>query len=223
MTIPNFVCQIDEGQMDDDGCGDETHEHYGPRPPPDGPINGKTSEGLISALSTELKEMVQVPLTHSSLNQISRFANIAQELIMVRSPIADVRQRKRPRYASGGISVPYQGGPYSDPNPVIGGSGYPLEENALTGEAAPNETFGAKLVRELIPALTNATNKGGAKKGIFEDLVDGIAAARDKGLDDVADSLQKKLDALGDVGAKVVESEIEDPQPAFEEGQEAVQ
>lgn len=142
---------------------------------------------------------------------------------MVRSPIADVRQRKRPRYASGGISVPYQGDSYPNPSPVIGGSGYPLEENALTGEAAPNETFGAKLVRELIPALTNATNKGGAKKGIFEDLVDGIAAARDKGLDDVADSLQKKLDALGDVGAKVIESESEAPQPAIEEGQEATQ
>ena len=128
----------------------------------------------------------------------------------------------------GGISM---SGPYSayniNPNdsPVIGASGYPLEENALTGEAAPNETFAAKLVRELIPALTGVNKNadvGTVEKGVFEDLVDGIAAAREKGLDDVAESLQKKLDSLANVGAKIIEAENAStpkslpPQPASE-------
>ncbi len=208
MSTEIFQCQIDEGQMDDDCCDDGEHG-YGRLPviaTPNGPINGKTSKTLISALSNELKDMIQEPLTHSNLNQISRFANIAQELIMVRSPIADVRHRKRPRIGiSGPISTssgdytdtdsPY----YTNSNPVIGGSGYALEENALTGEAAPNETFAAKLVRELIPALTGINKNadvGTVKKGIFEDLVDGIAAAKEKGLDDAAASLQSKLDNI---------------------------
>ena len=193
MTSQVFQCEIDEGQVYDDDCCDDGLHGYGCSKitaVPDGSINGDTSRALLDALSSELKQMVQGQVTHSSLNQISRFANIAQELIMVRSPIADVRQRKR-RPIIGG----YGQGAISN-SPAIGGTGYPLEENALTGEAALNETFGAKLVRELIPALSASVNKGSGEKGVFEDLVDAIAAAKKGGLDEVAEGLEAKLSAI---------------------------
>ena len=220
-----FVCLTEDMMMDDeyDDCCDYddgpivTRVRRREPMPTDGPIVDKTSPALRKAIQDELKEMVDENLTHSMLNQVSRFANIAQELIMVRSPIADVRQRKRRRgplagnfnYA-GGVSV----------NPVIGGTGYPLEENALTGEAEQNETFGATITRELVSAMSKlGESQATAKdKDPIEDLVKAVSTAKKSGLDDLAEKLEAKLhEVLSkqflDAAAKEIEDEKDGPVP----------
>ncbi len=108
-----FICNTEDMMMDDeydDCCEYEHATDYGPAKlkamQAGEPIIDKTSKTLRKAIQDELKEMAAENLTHSMLNQVSRFANIAQELIMVRSPIADVRQRKRRR---GPLAVNYAG------------------------------------------------------------------------------------------------------------------
>ena len=196
----SFICNTEDMMMDDehDDCCDYDEPIVKRarlrEPMPSEPIVDKTSPALRKAIQDELKEMVVENLTHSMLNQVSRFANIAQELIMVRSPIADVRQRKRRRANYQGISNPgvAMG---NNPGVVMGNTGEPLEENALTGEAAENETYASKLVCELISAFGKL---GGGQepvkeKGPVEELVEGIAAAKKSGLNDLAENLEAKL------------------------------
>lgn len=153
-----------------------------------GPIKNRTSQALRTAISDELQEMSKLEVSPSNLAQLSRFANVAQELLMVRDPIAEVRARKRPRLSE--MAAPW-------PGATTIGAGAPSPEcdysgnQSLTGEAAMNETFGAKLIRELIPALSNLTHK--EEKDDVEKLVAAIRAARDAGLDDTADNLEEAL------------------------------
>lgn len=175
---------MNEEYDDEECCSPYPYKKEHEMPPMDGPISDKTSKVLRAAIQDELKEMVNEELTHSMLNQVSRFANVAQELIMVRSPIADVRRRKRKNFNYQGV--------------VTGATGSPMEENSLTGEAADGETFGAKLIRELIPALTNlrGPESQAPQKGPIEELVKSISIAKKAGLDDVVEKLDAKLHEL---------------------------
>ncbi len=175
MTSPeSFICKIDEN---------ETMRLERNAYDPGLPVESKTSQQLMDALSKELREMIEEDLTVANLNQISRFADIAQDLILVRSPIANVLKKKK-RFGAVGIG------------PINYSSIHDIEsdDESLTGEAQPNETFGAKLIREIIPAFSELKAK--KQKGIFEELIDGISIAQEKGLDDIAKGLQAKLDHL---------------------------
>ncbi len=220
-----FICNTEDMVMDDgydDECCDYddgpivTHAHRREPMPTGEPIVDKTSKALRKAIQDELKEMVVESLTHSMLNQVSRFANIAQEMIMVRSPIADVRQRKRRRGPLGGNSN-YQG--VANPGVIMGNTGEPLEENALTGEAAPNESFASTLTRELVSAFGKLGGQDPVKeKGPVEELIEGIAAAKKAGLGDLADKLETKLhEVLSkqflDAAAEKIEDEKDGPIP----------
>lgn len=178
-------------QCSTDGCAPIEQPH--PHPQQHDPVSDKTSEKLKGVLAEEIADIVKDGISIPILQQLHRFANIAQELLMVRSPIADVHRRQR---SSGAL--------YSTPsNITIGGSavGTPYAPygsyddcEPLTQEAAPNETYGAKLIREIVPALSAL--KDGGKKSKLESLVSAIAEAKENGLDDIAETLEATMQDL---------------------------
>jgi len=170
-----------------------------PPPPPYVPdeVNKLTSEALKGAIQSELKEMIEGGITIANLHQISRFAHTAQELLMVRNPIADIR-RKRQRMSQATFNSVYS--PGANPLQQLDYCEYP-EGQVL--ESAPNETFATKLIRELVPALTGVANK---KVIDYQGIVDAIAEAKEKGLDVIASKLEKIID---DETAEAEDKELE--------------
>lgn len=161
------------------------------------PVDSRTSDALKAALSDEIKTIAAQDITIATLSELSRFANVAQELLMVRDPIAEVRRKKRPKL--GAAQYVSQGGVALGVSPS-----YPTystnDDNCepMTVEAAFNETFGAKLIRELVPALSNLAGavEKTDKKNPIEKIIEGIASAKKAGLDDVVTRLNKRLEVL---------------------------
>jgi len=149
-----------------------------------GPVSQRTSAKLREALAYELKDLAGQEINPSNLATISRFAQVANELLMVRDPIAEVRRRKRPR-----MDMPPMG--------VVGGlteynANYGSGSSSYTSEAAPNETFGAKLIRELVPAFQGLNQK--TERSVVDQMSEAIEKARERGLNEVADKIEAKME-----------------------------
>lgn len=175
-----------------------------------------TSNSLRQAIEEELRHIIGKGVSINTLLEISRFSHAAQELLMIRSPIAEVRRKKKRNNGSGLISFSDDSnlniGNYGTPggfamSPYQGEYGYGQNDtdvDSLTNEAAQNETFGAKLTREIVSALGAMKRQSGPS---IPELIDSIKQARDAGLDSVAARLEESLDeALG-------RAQDEDPPP----------
>ena len=168
-------------------------------------LSQATSPVLREAIAEELKSILARGVSISMLMELSRFSHTAQELLMIRSPLAEVRRKRAHNYQSNGPNMysPSMLGSYGAPggfamSPYQSEYGYgedAADVGSLTQEAAQNETFGAKMTREIVSALgAMKRNTGPSVQGLIES----IKQARDAGLDDVVAKLQASLDdALG--------------------------
>ena len=159
-----------------------------------------TSESLRKAIGEEIGNIVSRGVSIPTLLELARFAHTAQELLMIRSPIAEVRRRKR--IGAGTGMMQYAGGmaSYGGPggfvmSPYQNQYGYEEDDpdvDSLTTEAAQNETFGAKMTREVISALGALKRTTGPT---VQELIDSIKQAKDAGLDNIVAKLEASLDA----------------------------
>jgi len=124
-----------------------------------------------------------------TLEQIAQVAPRLQEVMLTLDPASGAVKNK-PRVAPG---------IYSNTGSVLG-SGVTIGSNFLAGEAATGgdlsaglggETYGAKMLREMLAGFQQTFNRQDPVK-----LVQAIAEARDKGLDDIARNLEERLDSL---------------------------
>ena len=193
MSTQQFVCGTR-------GC-DETHLMSGEEADK---LSKATSDALRIAIAAELKTIIEKGVSISTLLELSRFSHTAQELLMIRSPIAEVRRKRRYNLAGpGGFSYGGSIGTYGGPggfamSPYQNEYGYDegdADVDSLTNEAAQNETFGAKMTREIVSALGAMKRKSGPS---VTELIDAIKQAKDAGLDGAVQKLEEALtEALG--------------------------
>lgn len=151
-------------------------------------LSQKTSSVLKNAIEEEIRTILEKGVSIPVLLELARFANTAQELMMIRNPSADVRTRRRRGPFASGIT-PMSAGSYQYT------AGYDDSEYGppLTTEAAGNETFGAKLSRELVSAV-GAMRR--SDKPTVPDLIESIKQAKEAGLDNVVTQLEGSLSKL---------------------------
>ncbi len=134
---------------------------------------------LVEAVREELIRLVEMPNHESNLGQIARFARAADDmLIIVKAPEAVMR----------------------DEHAILGAT-------AVTPAVAANgaETYGASILRQLIPALQSYQK---AQYETPEALVHAITLARRNGMTDVAAELEKKLTGKPLDGERPVKSDV---------------
>lgn len=169
--------------------------------PPKSEVSEKSTKALRECIKAELLEMLEGEIDIPKLQEITRFAHTAQELLMVRSPIAQVRRKKKwgnnPGYDSpvgNGSSIISS----STSNPsyqAIYGYGAEDQDEPLTDEAAPQETWGTKMVSEFISAISSLKRKNDAEsEESYADLVEAIKSAKEAGLNEVVGRLTKRLE-----------------------------
>ncbi len=175
-------------------------------------ISRRTGEAMLGAIGGEISRIVGEGISIRSLNELARFAHTAQELLMIRSPLAEVRRKKN---YGGGASITSAGATLmATGSGTIGSYGggpqgfamspyqsqYGFEEGdcdvgALTTEAAQKETFRAKMTREIVSALGAMKRNNGAS---VQELISAIKDAKDAGLGNIVSKLELALDeALG--------------------------
>lgn len=168
-------------------------------------LAAKTSPALLEALAAEVQEIVKGGINIRSLMELSKFSHVAQELLMVRTPLAEVRRKKR---NGGGMPQIYSGGGalYSSGVSSVGPyqTMYDEDVEPMTQEAQQNETFGATLSRELVSAI-GAIKSNSAPN--IEELIARIAQAKEGGLDNVVSMLEKNLEILLRGDEDVVDAE----------------
>lgn len=167
-------------------------------------LAAKTSPALLEALAAEVQEIVKGGINIRSLMELSKFSHVAQELLMVRTPLAEVRRKKR---NGGGVPQIYSNGGalYSGSVSMGAYQGiYDEDLEPMTQEAQQNETFGATLSRELISAIGSIKNSSAPN---IEELIARIAQAKEGGLDNVVTMLEKNLEILLGGDEDVVDAE----------------
>lgn len=158
-------------------------------------LAAKTSPALLKALEEEVQAIVKDGVNIRSLMELSKFSHVAQELLMVRTPLAEVRRKKR----NGGGAL------YSGVSSVGSYQAmYNEDVEPMTQEAQQNETFGATLSRELISAIGSIKNSSAPN---IEELIARIAQAKEGGLDNVVAMLEKNLEILLRGDEDVVDAE----------------
>jgi len=132
---------------------------------------------LVEAIRKELRAMTEGAELDVDLSRIAKFADRAQEMLL---SITDPVARMKRRYSL----TPFS----SNPSPDV------AEEMGMAMPAMPTvggvETYGASILRQIIPALKEYQQ---AQKETPGALVDAIASARRMGMTDVASELEKKL------------------------------
>ncbi len=172
-------------------------------------LAAKTSPALLKSLAEEVQAIVKDGINIRSLMELSKFAHVAQELLMVRTPLAEVRRKKRPWNSMQGSSNYYSGSASMVPYQSM----YDEDLEPMTQEAQQNETLGATLSREIISAIGAIKNNSAPSA---EGLIDRIAQAKKGGLDNVVAMLEKKLESLLGGTEDVVDAEAKPSTPDVE-------
>ncbi len=151
-------------------------------------LGADTSDELISALKAEMLQIIGDKPNVRSMNELARFAHTAQELMMIRTPLAQVRRRRR---SPGGASI----GPGMQMGYSMMGSNpyqelYDCDIDPLTSEAAFNETYGANMSREMVSALSAAKRSGPP----LDELIKALGEAKAQGLTNLAEKLAADID-----------------------------
>ncbi len=130
-----------------------------------------------TAIRNELQKLLKTePFGIAQLTRIGDIANAGKSLLQATNPDIDPsllgRARTPGAFYSGGIN-----------------SGVIDMPSASLSPSNSMETFGARVLRDLVPALTG-------NKATPLSLVQALAEARDAGLDDVAAELKDQLDRV---------------------------
>lgn len=159
-----------------------------PMPPPD---------PVLEAIRIELRALVETPqLGPKTLNRLAQISVAAANYCAARNPREKVGRRRR----GGGIIYPSGVSTYSMGEDLAEGTngGYaPEPEGTNVGYDAPepgmamnNETFGARMIRELVTTLPEILV---AHRDTPAALVAAIADARRNGMIDVAKLMEERL------------------------------
>lgn len=144
------------------------------------PVPEKNSP-MIEALSQEIATVIAEPLNSEKLQEVILLCQSAQQVLFLREPRSRLGKGKTFR----NMQANYEGVmmPYTGMNP-----GY--EDDPMSNASLDRETFGAKILRELvniIPHITRINREDPAK------LIEAIAAAKERGMDDLAAQLEERL------------------------------
>lgn len=137
------------------------------------PDESTPEEPWETEVRKKLLSLAGEPLTVQSAGRISEFAKIAGELVAVARN--QLPRRKRRQSGWGGLALPDPGEPLDYPGVPIG----------VNNKA---ETFGAKVLREVLAAIPKIQRKGNPAA-----TVRAIAEAKKAGLDDLAKKLTDEL------------------------------
>lgn len=151
----------------------------------DVPAERPSEEPWEQAVREKLVSLAQEPLTAQSAGRISEFAKTAGKLVsLCRDELPPSTKKPSPTSLWGGLGDP---GDY--PVPV----------------SVPNraETFGAKVLREILAAIPSIQRKGNPTA-----MVRAIVEAQQSGLNDVAEQLRRDL--MGDVEVEEGELQLDD-------------
>lgn len=168
-------------------------------------LAAKTSPALLKALETEVQKIMEKGVNIRSLMELSKFCHVAQELLLVRTPLGEVRRKKSNQFSTQSSSV-YIGGSASYQSSAGAYQGmYDEDLEPMTGEAQNNETFGATLSRELVAAIGAIKNNNAPDT---QELIARIAQAKEGGLDRVVAMLEKSLEKILTGEEDVVDAEV---------------
>lgn len=141
-------------------------------------------DAIVKGFHAELKRLIDEDrLTAKTLNLISQTASAALQILRNRNPRIGCSVTP---YS--GYSVNYGTSPYLSIPPMDVDSSE--EGSPAPSPAMDRETFGAKILREFtsaLPQIARAATDDPAK------LVEALSVARDKGLTDIATSLEQRL------------------------------
>jgi hypothetical protein len=145
-----------------------------------------TQPDLTEAFRTKMLGMLAGPLTPATVRRIQQMAGLCHEALVIETNPEALPKRRRGGYSVANLSSTGNYMDSDDGNMVIS-SGY----NGMS-----SETFGATILREMVPLLTNVL----APKPVeFREstltLVEAIDRAKKAGLKDIAAGLQKQLEA----------------------------
>jgi hypothetical protein len=136
---------------------------------------------MLEAIALEIREVVSKPLTSDKLQEVILLCQSAQQVLFIREPRNRLKQKKGVRMMGGPIMAGY--------NPGYVGSYYDEGEPMSNGQL-DRETFGAKILRELvnvIPHIARVNREDPAK------LIEAIAAAEKHGMTELAADLKERL------------------------------
>lgn len=153
------------------------------------PPSATPSCGLEEAIHETIKELAAAPTTPGNLMKLEQFIRISREqLVVLKQPEA---LRRRPRLSS--ASMAYGDNPGYDAPLADADSGFTtvtMTSNPINSV----ETFGATIVREVIPALTAMMHPKPIEFPMDPvRAIEAIAKAKKAGLHDVAAALKEKL------------------------------
>jgi hypothetical protein len=123
------------------------------------------------AIRDEMRKLLNEPLTPATITALEQFCESARSALLAYDPSHGLGRRRRCIF--GGVGV-YPGEPLED-------------------EAQEGETFGARMMRELVGSLSALQSKPATDPLSF---VIAIKHAKESGLDDIAKKLEQKFDSL---------------------------
>jgi hypothetical protein len=139
------------------------------------------TDAVLEALRHELRALLSQPVLDAAvLHKIGKVAAAGGQLLMARDPRQKIHLPRE-----NGVAPIYTGGDDQDDS-----AGEMIANPNVTGQSAGPETYGAKLLREIMANIGPLT---AAMRDTPGALVMALADARRNGLDDVAAILEKRL------------------------------
>lgn len=149
------------------------------------PVPEKNSP-MVEALVQEISTVIAEPVNSEGLQEIILLCQSAQQVLFIREPRSRLGKKKRGMMQAGyggGMPMPYVGGGiYSNPGSY--------DDEPMSNGALDRETFGAKIMRELvnlIPHITRINREDPVK------IIEAIAAAKEHGMPELAAQLEERL------------------------------
>lgn len=134
---------------------------------------------IATAFRASLKATLDEPFNNATLSKLERMAEAAKDWLRAETP--------KPEDFSGTTNI--MGIPVNDPPGGGGLTGLGLAA-AVDGQGLNAETFGANLLRQMIPQITKMWQ---AQHDDPATLVRALTEARRSGLTDIADQLEERL------------------------------
>jgi hypothetical protein len=128
---------------------------------------------IAVAIRDEMRKLLNEPLTPATITALEQFCESARSALLAYDPSHGLGRRRR-RAIFGGV--------YS--------AGEPLEDEAQEGE-----TFGARMMRELVTSLSALQQKQESTPDPVSFVI-AIKHAKESGLDDMAKKLEQKFDSF---------------------------
>lgn len=147
---------------------------------------------LHKALQDQLKGLLNDPITIPALVELQKTAALARKLLELQNPKGKMMRKIGGLGSFGALSPGYYGN-NEDFDPEIDNIGADgLQFDGALAPSPGSETFGASVIRELIPAIKNQ-NKDHLR---LPDLLDAVSVAEKRGNTKLVEKLQAKIESM---------------------------